>query len=169
MKKHLALLPLALLFVSCTLVNDTFLKGRQIENEYLGSFPGGFEGYSRNVILVTSLSEAEALIDREKNHENYDEQYDAGYCDFLSHFDFAYFERNSLLLVSFWEGSGSNRNEFMALMFSEGEIVIHIDRTEPDTGTCDMRRWSYSFSMNKTHDLHPARIQFHGDIPRVIY
>ncbi|MBR2731149.1 MAG: hypothetical protein IKD72_04085 [Clostridia bacterium] len=61
----------------------------------------------------------------------------AGFADWMSYYDDAFFAVNALILVQTTESSGSHR--YREAQFVNGKVIITAER--PEVGTCDMASW----------------------------
>ncbi len=66
-----------------------------------------------------------------------------------AHYDDAFFETHSLLVVQLEEGSGSNRHEVTGVTREDGRYRVEIKRLVPEVGTCDMAEWHILIALPK--------------------
>ena len=94
--------------------------------------------------LNTYYEANKGLYDLERKEKVYSDT-TIGFLDACDKYDAAYFEEQILILVLLEEGSGSIRHEVTGVETTETsgkqELLIHIERKVPESGTDDMAEW----------------------------
>ncbi len=101
----------------------------------------GFEGEPSSLTRVTSRDELNRhLVGKGES-----------YGDFFDRYDDAWFSENQLLVLNFYEGSGSYRHRLVGVYASE----VAVERLVPEVFTCDMAAWTMAVELDKSYSGEP--------------
>ena len=98
---------------------------------------------SGNVVLISSVKQMNDYIKTVKENYYFNEEYSNNYSliKVVEKYDRQFFTDRELLVIPVTESSGSIRHGFDKIETVGSLATVHIERTCPEVGTCDMAYW----------------------------
>ncbi|MGI6608494.1 MAG: hypothetical protein ACOX1F_05915 [Erysipelotrichaceae bacterium] len=95
------------------------------------------------VKIIRSAEELNKYYQENKDKYNLNDKSDSsmGFLNVIDKYDEDYFKNQALIIILLEENSGSNRHSVKNITSEDGMLVINIERTVPEIGTCDMAQW----------------------------